>query len=112
MVDSERADVIPAPDDTMGFLFLHDLEEGYMRWASVSRGITFTYLFDREVFPYAWYFATYGGFLGHYTAVLEPCTTMPLSVLEAAKLGQCSVLEAGEALETHVVMEVARMEKG
>jgi hypothetical protein len=35
-------------------------------------------------------------------AILEPCTTMPLSVSEAAALGQCSVLESGEELSTQV----------
>jgi hypothetical protein len=29
---------------------------------------------------------------------------MPLSVNEAAKLGQCSVLEAGEKIETRVTI--------
>jgi hypothetical protein len=29
---------------------------------------------------------------------------MPISVNEAAKLGQCSVLEAGQALETQVTI--------
>jgi hypothetical protein len=47
-------------------------------------------------------FATYGGFLGHYTVVLEPCTTMPLSVNEAKATGRCSRLEPGEILETNV----------
>jgi hypothetical protein len=37
---------------------------------------------------------------------LEPCTTMPIAVNEAAKLGQCSVLEAGEAIETRVSIYV------
>jgi hypothetical protein len=37
-------------------------------------------------------FASYGGLDGHYTAVLEPCTAMPVSVNEAARLNQCSCL--------------------
>ena len=73
-----------------------------MAWQSAAKRMTFEYRFDTDVFPYAWYFASYGGFDGHVMAILEPCTTIPLSVGEAAALGQCSVLEAGEALETAV----------
>jgi hypothetical protein len=48
------------------------------------------------------YFASYGGFDGHYTAVLEPSTAMPVSVNEAMALNQCSFLEAGNFLATRI----------
>lgn len=101
-IEGGRADVMPAKDGTMDFLYLFDLEEGRMAWESADGKLTFAYEFDTKVFPYAWLFASFGGFEGHYTAVLEPCTTMPISVNEAAKLGQCAALEAGEAIKTHV----------
>jgi hypothetical protein len=104
MIEGERADVIPPVDGTMAFLFLYDLEAGTMAWRSESSGLTFEYRFDTDVFPYAWYFASYGGFDGHTMAILEPCTTMPLSVREAAQLEQCSMLEAGEHIETRVTV--------
>ena len=48
----------------------------------------------RGIFPYrVQYFSSYGGMDGHYTAVLEPCTCMPISVNEAARLG--AVFEPG-----------------
>ena len=75
-----------------------------MAWRRDSQNLTFEYRFDTEIFPYAWYFASFGGFDGHYMAILEPCTTMPLSVNEAAQLGQCSVLESGELIETTVTI--------
>ena len=75
-----------------------------MAWQSAAGDLTFAYTFDSAIFPYAWYFASYGGFDDHYTAILEPCTAMPLSVVEAAQLGQCSVLEAGQTLETQVTV--------
>ena len=104
VIEGERADVIPANDGTMAFLFLYDLQDGRMTWRSGSRGLEFSYIFDRRVFPYTWYFASYGGFAGHYTAILEPCTTMPLSVNAAAGLGQCSRLGPGETIETRVTV--------
>ena len=104
VIEGKQADQIPPLDGTLDFLFLYDLKAGQMAWRSVSRKLRFTYYFDTQVFLYAWYFASYGGFDGHYVAILEPCTTMPLSVNEAARLGQCSVLEAGQKIETRVTI--------
>lgn len=102
IIEGQRADLIPPLDGTMDFLHLTDLEAGKMALKKASRGLIFEYEFDTEVFPYAWLFASFGAFLGHYTALLEPCSTMPISVAEADELGQCSVLQPGEKLETRV----------
>ncbi len=64
----------------------------------------FRYQYDTSVFPYQWYFASYGGFFNHYTAILEPCTNMPMSVNEAKEKRQCAVLVPGETLRTTVRM--------
>ncbi len=101
-IEGQRADVVPEPDNTVDFLHLYELRDGRIAWQSRAKGLTFEYRFDTTVFPYAWYFASYGGFDGHVMAILEPCTTMPLSVGEAAALGQCSVLESGQELATQV----------
>lgn len=102
IVEGQRADVIPAPDGTTDFLFLYGLREGRLSLLRPSCGCQLSIAFDPQVFPYVCYFASYGGFDGHYTAVLEPATAMPLSVNEAARLGQCSVLGPGESLNTQV----------
>ena len=101
-IQKQRADIIPPADGTMDFLYLYDLQEGRMGWRRSGRNLAFEYQFDPAVFPYCWYFASYGGFFGHYTGVLEPCTAMPCSVNEASKLGQCSVLEPSQSFETTV----------
>ncbi len=101
-IGGQRADRIPPIDGTMDFLYLYDLQDGRIEWRSYAENLCFRYTFDLHVFPYAWYFASYGGFDGHYVAILEPCSTMPLSVNEAAALGQCSRLAAGASLETKV----------
>jgi len=102
VIDGHPANVIPAPDGTVDFFYLYDLSEGRIAWRRPGNGLEFAYRFDPGVFRYAWLFASYGGFQGHYTVVLEPCTTMPISVNEAAARRQCSVLGAGESLETRV----------
>jgi hypothetical protein len=103
-VEGQRADLVPPKDGTMDFLYLYDLEAGRIALKSASKGLVFAYTFDTDVFPYAWLFASSGGFDGHYVAILEPCTTMPIAVDEAARLGQCSVLEPGEKIETRVTI--------
>lgn len=101
-VNGEDADRIPPADGSTDFLFLYKLAAGQVALRSPSAGCALSIDFDRRVFPYVCYFASYGGLDGHYTAVLEPCTAMPVSVNEAARQGQCSVLESGETLETRV----------
>ncbi len=103
-IEGQRADVMPPEEGTVDFLFLYDLANGQIAWESSDKNLTFAYYFDLDVFPYAWLFASYGGFDGHYMAILEPCTTMPLLVNEAARLGQCSTLEDGQAIETRVTI--------
>ena len=98
-----------AADGTVDFFYLFDLREGRMAWRRPQEGLEFAYHFDTRVFPYAWLFASYGGFLGHYTVVLEPCAAMPISVNEAARKSQCSVLQPGETLETRVSIRAARL---
>lgn len=92
---------IPAPDGSTEFLFLYDLAEGRMA-LEAKDGARFECRFDLAVFPCCWYFASHGAMDGAFTSVLEPCTTMPLSVNEAAASGFCSRLRPGETLETTV----------
>ncbi len=96
------ADLVPERDDTTEFLFLHDLQDGRVGLRRPRAGCELSITFDPGVFPYVCLFASYGGFDGHMTVVLEPSTAMPLSVVEAARLGQCSALESGETLATRM----------
>lgn len=110
-IEGKAANVVPPADGTMDFFYLFDLPAGRIAWRRPDAGLEFAYEFDRRVFPYAWLFASYGGFLGHYTVVLEPCTAMPISVNEAASKQQCSVLQPGETLETRVSIRAGRISK-
>lgn len=99
-----RADVVPARDGSTDFLHLYELDRGEIAWRRPATGHLFRYRFDPAVFPCAWLFASYGGFDNHYTAILEPCTTMPMSVVEAARTGHCLILEPGATVTTNVTM--------
>jgi len=48
--------------------------------------------------------------LDDYTVILEPCTTRPISVNEAAAHGWCSRLAPGAALTTQVTVRAGRLE--
>ncbi len=108
-LESKAVNVVPPADGTMDFFYLFDLRAGRIAWQRPSARLKFAYQFDPQVFPYAWLFASYGGFLGHYTVVLEPCTAMPISVNEAALKNQCSKLEPGQTLETHVSIRAQQL---
>jgi hypothetical protein len=104
LVEDNWADQVPPADGTCDFFYLYDLEAGQLSWESAARGLRFRLEFDTTIFPFAWLFASYGGLLGYYTVVLEPCSAMPMSVNEAAVPGQCSRLEPGQGIETRVTI--------
>ncbi|MFB3788400.1 MAG: hypothetical protein ACE15F_18730 [bacterium] len=100
VIEGQAANIIPEKNGAVDFFYLYDLPEGRIAWQRPAERLEFTYQFDTSIFPYAWLFASYGGFDNHYTIILEPCTAMPVSVNEAAALGQCAVLQPGESLQT------------
>jgi len=102
MIEGTDASVVPTKNNTMDFFYLYDTTKGEMELSSGNGSRVFRYSYDKNVFPYQWYFASYGKFSDHYTAILEPCTTMPISVNDAMKLNQCSVLKPNEELNTVV----------
>ncbi len=89
-------------NNTLDSFYLYDIHQGEMELINRRANRLFRYTYDKEIFPYQWYFASYGGFLNHYTAILEPSTSMPVSVNEAMSLGQCAVLEPGQEINTRV----------
>lgn len=103
-IDGVDASVVPDKNQTMDFFYLYNAVEGRMNMVSGQGRYCFSYQYDQEVFPYQWYFASYGQFRDHYTAILEPASAMPVSVNEAAALGQCSVLEPEEEINTTVML--------
>ncbi len=103
-VEGTDASIVPPQDGTMDFFYLWGATEGAMSMVSGGNAFRFGYQYDPAVFPYQWYFASYGQFRGHYTAILEPASAMPVSVNEAAALEQCTVLKPGEEINTKVTI--------
>lgn len=103
VIEGTDASLVPPENNTVDFFYLYDISKGEMKFIS-KNGHAFIYSYDEKIFPYQWYFASYGGFLNHYTAILEPCTNMPMSVNEAKEKKQCAVLQPGETLNTSVTI--------
>lgn len=101
-IENTDASLVPEKNNTTDFFYLYDIHAPRMGLESNKGNHLFSYSYDNNIFPYQWYFASYGGFLNHYTTILEPCTSMPISVNEAERLAQCTVLEPGEEINTIV----------
>ena len=101
-IEDQNAAIVPAAGKIMDFFYLYNIPAGEMQLLSNNGKHVFSYRYDKTVFPYQWYFASYGGFLDHYTVILEPCTNMPMSVNEAMEKGQSAVLAPGQSLTTTV----------
>jgi hypothetical protein len=101
-IEGVDASIIPLKTNSMDFFYLYDIPDAAMQLLSRDDQSLFSYSYDQKIFPYQWYFASFGGFLDHYTAILEPCSSMPIGVNEAKEKKQCTILEPGEGLATSV----------
>lgn len=101
-IEGTDASLVPEKNGTMDFFYLYDSPVGEMTLLTEREKYRFSYHYDRKVFPYQWYFASYGQFRNHYTAILEPASAMPVQVNIAADQCQCSVLQSGEEINTLV----------
>ena len=102
LIENTDASIVPPKNNSVDFFYLYDQQEAVMQLGSADGKTVFGYRYDKKIFPCQWFFASYGGFLDHYTAILEPCTNMPMAVNDAMRDGYCAVLEPGEELNTMV----------
>ena len=104
LIDDCDASLVPPNNNTLDFFYLYDIPRSEMQLISGKGNHLFSYNYDKKVFPFQWYFASYGKFLNHYTAILEPSTSLPVSVNEAKAIGQCTVLESDQEINTMVTI--------
>lgn len=104
VVEKIDASIVPYKNNGMDFFYLYDIERPEMGLITRKGKHLFSYLYDKKVFPFQWYFASYGGFLDHYVAIIEPCTNMPMSINSAKEKGQCLTLEPNQKLNTKVLI--------
>jgi len=97
---------LPADSGTAEFQYATGLKDGWCALTNTRDGIGFGLAFDTAVLPSCWLFASYGGWRGLNTVVLEPCTGYPVSVNDGAERGTHRTLQPGERLETAVTAVV------
>ena len=88
------------------FFYGTELEGGWCSVTDTSKRLACGLRFDPAVFPSCWLFASYGGWLDHNVAVLEPCTGYPLRFAAMQAAGRARELQPGETLETTVLFTV------
>ena len=95
--------VVPGPDAaTCDFYYATELAGGWCALTDAQAGFGFGLAFDPALFRTVWVFGAYGGWRGHYTTILEPCTGYPYQLEDAVAQGTASRLEAGATIETTV----------
>ncbi|TLS48330.1 DUF5107 domain-containing protein [Paenibacillus antri] len=107
--DGTRHDMrlcLPASSAVNEFQYLTELTGGWCVYTDTASGIGLGLAFDPEAFPSCWLFATYGGWRGLSTVVLEPCTGTPISVTDGVAAGTHRTLAAGETFATEVTAVV------
>ena len=96
----------PLESRQLQFIYGLDLTEGwcatYDPVLKLAAGLTF----PKDLFTSCWLFASYGGWRGHYVAVLEPCTGYPYRLEQAAQANQCLSLEPLGTREAEVIFSV------
>jgi galactose mutarotase-like enzyme len=88
------------------FQYATDTDAGWCAITHTKEKIGFALAYDAKVMPHCWLFASYGGWRGLNTVVLEPCTGYPYSVNEGMKKGTHVTLAPGQTLVSQVVASV------
>lgn len=101
------ADLRRVPDVSSGavhFFYGTDLAAGWCALTNTATGLSSCLRFDPSVFRSCWLFASFGGWRNLNVAVLEPSTTYPYNLATAIEAGHAHWLEAGQSLNTKVLM--------
>lgn len=102
LIENTDASIVPGKNGGIYFFYLYETGTNEMSMIMDKGRNVFRYSYEKAVFPYQWYFASFGGFPDHYTAILEPCSSMPMQVNKAKQMNQCTLLKPGESLHTSV----------
>lgn len=102
----DMRNVLPASSGRSEFQYATDTTEGWCALTHTKDKIGFALAYDREVLPHCWLFASYGGWRGLNTVILEPCSGYPVSVNEGVAQGTHRTLAAGEEIACDIVASV------
>ena len=100
---------VPPPDSQVYFMvYLYEVPEGWYRLLNEKRGVGFAMRWDPELFPVIAVWMPCGGAVGYpwygriYAMAVEPWSSLPATLCEAAEGGTALSLEAGQELHTRL----------
>lgn len=88
--------VLPRDNFSREFVKLSDMKEGFVSLKNKRTDSELQFSFDRKEFPYVWLFQSYGGFLGHYVAMIEPTNAAHYDLAVSSKEKTASILNPFE----------------
>lgn len=93
----------PASARQLYFFYGTQMQAGWCALTNTATRLACGLVFDQQVFPSCWLFASYGGWRNHNVAVLEPCTGYPVNFDAMRAAGRHRTLAPGESLDTDVL---------
>ena len=93
---SRDMSIVPSSGKYFAGHYATDLSAGWYAVEYPERGSGVLFEFPLELCPQLWLWLTYGGWRGHYTAVIEPWTSYPVTLADAVAAGTQRVLQSGE----------------
>lgn len=94
--------VSPASSGEVYFLYGCGYREGWCALTDPAARFTAGFTFEPEVLSSCWVFATYGGWRGYHTVLLEPCTSHLQQIETAIAQDQAARLPPGAVWQTAV----------
>jgi hypothetical protein len=107
--DGTSRDMRELPDPKDGgswFFYATDLSSGSCAVSYPDENIGFGLQFDPEVLTAVWIFATFGGWRGLSTIILEPCTGYLARLDDAIENHSAMTIRPGEKMFTNVIMSI------
>jgi len=88
--------LVPSAGERFAGHYAMDLSAGWYAVEFPHRASGLLFEFPLELCPQLWLWLTYGGWRGHYTAVIEPWTSYPVTLSDAVASGTHRVLQPAE----------------
>jgi hypothetical protein len=118
-VDGRMWDVsrVPPRDSKIfQMYYLHDLPDGRYGLCNHNFGVRFNLEWDKEVFPFLWVWAPYGGAMGYpwygrtYALALEPWSAIPPNLATVAEENRGIHIRPGQTITTMLEASLSRIE--
>ena len=92
----------PGPGDHNAGHYALDLKSGWYALEFPARQSGVLVEFPLDVCPHLWMWLSYGGWRGYYLAAIEPWTSVPVTLSDAAAAGTHRVLQPGETFRATI----------